>query len=1079
MDSAQTRQLTFLFTDIEGSTKLWERDPEAMKTALAAHDEMMRRAIGAHGGHVFKTMGDAFYAVFASTRDALAAALDAQRDLLAHPWAGIGPIRARMALHIGPAEERDGDYFGPTLNRVARILAVGHGGQTLLSQAVHALVDESRPTDVAFRDLGAHRLRDLHRPEHIFQVIAPGLTVEFPPLRSLDALPNNLPRQLTSFVGREREIAEIKHLLANSTLLTIVGAGGAGKTRLALQVAADVLEEFADGVWQVELAPLVDPAQVAPAVASALSVRPEPGRALGETLADYLQPKHTLLILDNCEHLVDACATLASELLRVCPHLRILCTSREALGVAGEVAWRIPSLSLPDPRQLPAIDRLPEYEAVRLFIERAGAVAPAFTLTPEHAAAVASICHRLDGIPLAIELAAARVKVLTVEQIAARLDDRFRLLTGGSRTALPRQQTLRAAMDWSYDLLTAKERAVLRRLSVFSGGWTLEAAEAVCAGDGVDDGDVLDVQTALVDKSLVVVEESGTQARYRLLETVRQYGRDKLVEANEATAWRIRHRDWFLGLVDQAEPHLLGPGQTEWLERLETEHENLNAALEWSLGSDAGGPLTRMTLGLWWYWFLRSHFAEGNRRAQEALQYEAGRTPARARLLAAGTVLAYAEGDYPRAAQRGEEGVALGREVGDAFAATVTLVALSMLALVRGERERAEALALESRAQVPAAGNRWAEALVGLLQGELARARGDWAQSLASFDQSLHLFRDVGDMWGTALAQRGLGFIARAEGDYERAASLHEEGLALARRLGDKAGIAYALFSLAIGEMRRGLYASAEARMREGLARIRDTGDRSGLANMLYYLGLAISFQGRSDEAEQLMTDSRDIAESLGARLNVAYAVSGLARVAMNRGDSARAGRLALEAQKLFKEAGDRWGVGVTLYILGAAAVQERAYERARVLGEESLELFQELRDGWAAGSAMRLAARAALGLGAYDEARRFYVDSLRSAGDRGEMLGVARGLMGLGLVEAREGRAAVAAVLLGADEAVRADIGVPIPEAEREMYARIVESLRGELGPAEFAASWSHGKTMTWEQAMTHALDSRTVTHA
>ncbi|MDR7418324.1 MAG: adenylate/guanylate cyclase domain-containing protein [Armatimonadota bacterium] len=1071
MPTPETGSYTFLFTDIEGSTRLWERDPEAMKTALTVHDGILRRAIDAHHGRVFKTMGDAFYAVFTSARDAVEAALEAQRDLQAHPWAGIGSLHVRAALHTGPADERDGDYFGSTLNRVARILAVGYGGQTLVSQAVHALVADSLPPDVGLRDLGAHRLRDLHRPEHIFMVLAPGLPVDFPPLRSLDALPNNLPRQLTSFIGRDRELAELKQLLGQTRLLTIVGTGGAGKTRLALQAAAEMLEEMTDGVWLAELAPVLDPAVVPQAVGAALGVRPEANRPMIDTLIEYLEPKQTLLILDNCEHLVDACAALVDELLQGCPRLRILCTSREALGVTGETAWRIPSLSLPNLHALPPIERLSEYEAIRLFVERAAAVAPGFTLTAEQAAAVAAICARLDGIPLAIELAAARVKVLTPPQIAARLDDRFRLLTGGSRTALPRHQTLRAAMDWSYELLSSTERAMLRRFSVFANGWTLEAAEAICIGPDIERGDVLDLQAALIDKSLVVVEEAGADARYRLLETVRQYARDKLVEAGEAEAWRTRHRDWFLALAEEARQRLQGREQTMWLGRLAGEHENLHAALEWSLACRDAEALLRFVAAIWWYWYVRGHLEEGNRWAQIALEQTAERTPGRARALAGAAALAHAAGQYARAQAHGEEGRALAADLGDTLSQAIATVALSLVALARGDQTRAVALAEDARGRLPALENKWGRAIVGLLIGEIARLRGDWAETLARLHESHAQFRDVGDLWGMALAQRGLGFIARAEGDYERAAVLHEEGRSFARQIGDKVGEAYALLSLAIGEMRRGFYAEAEARMLEALPLMRDAGDKSGIANILYYMGLAISFQGRNDEAERLMTESREIAVSTGARAVAAYATSGLARVAMHRGDSARTTALALEAQKGFKDAGDRWGVAVTLYLLGVAALRDRAYERARALGEESLKQFLAMRDGWAAGSARRLAARGALGMGEYGRAEDLYAESLRRAAGRGERLGVARGLQGLAMVAARTDRLQRAATLLGADEALRATMGVPVPESEREEYGRLLDTVRAGLGTEVFDAAWAEGQRLGWERATEYAL--------
>jgi predicted ATPase/class 3 adenylate cyclase len=516
--------VTFLFTDIEGSTRLWEEHPAAMQAALARHDALLHQAFQVHSGVVFKTFGDQFCAAFATVPDALAAALTLQRALHAAPWEEVGALRVRTALHTGMAETRGGDYFGPALNRVARLLEAGHGGQILLSRATQELAGDRLPEDASPRDLGEHRLKDLVRPEQIFQLVVPDLPADFPPLKTLDRRANNLPYQLTSFIGREQEMAEVKQLLSVRRLVTLTGAGGCGKTRLALQVAAEILESASDGAWSVDLAPLADPALVPQAVATALGVREEPGRPLTLTLVEFLKPQDLLMILDNCEHLVAACAQLAEALLQACPTLRILATSREPLSVGGEAPYRVPSLALPEGRQSPVLGSLMQYESVRLFVDRAATVLPTFTVTEENAPAVAQVCRRLDGIPLALELAAARVKALPVQQLAARLEDRFRLLTGGSRTALPRQQTLRATMDWSYDLLSEPERALLRRLSVFHGGWTLEAAEAVCVAEGIEAEAILDLLTALVDRSLVLYEEQEEAGRYRLLETVRQYG---------------------------------------------------------------------------------------------------------------------------------------------------------------------------------------------------------------------------------------------------------------------------------------------------------------------------------------------------------------------------------------------------------------------------------------------------------------------------------------------------------------------------------------------------------------------------
>jgi len=479
--------VTFLFSDIEGSTQLWERQPKAMSAALARHDALMQQAIDAAGGHVFKTVGDAFHAVFEQPKAALDAALAAQTALHSEVWtlAEGRTIQVRMALHTGEAERRDGDYYGAALSRAARLLAAGYGGQTLLSETASALVAGSLPSGARLRSLGRHRFKDLAQAQEVSDLLAPNLPAIFPTLRSLEAFPNNLPAQLTSFIGRETEMAAARHLLADSRLLTLTGMGGSGKTRLALQVAAEALESYPDGVWLVELAALSDPELVAQEVAGVLGVREESEKKLLQTLRDTLRPQSALLILDNCEHVVDAAARLAEALLQACPKLSILATSREALGIGGETLLPLASLSMPALGTSAATpDALAGCEAVRFFVERATAALPAFRYSAGNAAAVASVCSRLDGIPLALELAAARVRVLTPEQIDGRLDDRFRLLSGGSRTALPRQQTLRALVDWSYDLLGEAEQTLLCRLSVFSGGWSLGAAEAVCAGGG-------------------------------------------------------------------------------------------------------------------------------------------------------------------------------------------------------------------------------------------------------------------------------------------------------------------------------------------------------------------------------------------------------------------------------------------------------------------------------------------------------------------------------------------------------------------------------------------------------------------
>ena len=797
MAALPTGTVTFLFTDIEGSTTLLQRlGDRRYAEVLAEHQRLLRDAFAKGNGQEIDTQGDAFLVAFARARDAVATAVAAQLSILKHRWPDGASLLVRMGLHSGEPI-RDADrYVGLDVHRAARICAAGHGGQILLSDSVSGLAARDLPPGVTLRDLGTHRLRDLREPEHLLQVGHPDLPADFPPLKSLDIRPNNLPVQLTSFVGREREKAEVKRLLSTTRFLTLTGSGGAGKTRLALQVAAEVLRDFPDGVWLVELAALSDPSLVPKAVASALDVPEQPGQGLTETLVGFLRGKSVLIILDNCEHLVAACADLTTALLRACPNLRILATSRETLGVTGETTWRVPSLSVPDPQRLPPLDRFTEYEAVRLFIDRAVASAPQFAVTSGNAPAVAQVCHRLDGIPLAIELAAARVKVMAVEQIAARLDDRFRLLTGGSRTALPRQQTLRAGMDWSYDLLGPRERAVLRRLSVFAGGWTLEAAESVCGGAGVEVTSILDVLTSLVDKSLVVAETQQGEARYRFLETIRQYAHDRLVEAGEEADVRAHHRNWYLALAEQAEPEVRGPAQVMWLGRLERDHDNLRAALQWSLESDPKDGL-RLAGALWWFWYVRGHFVEG-RRWLETLLNSTSDAPDYLRALALhsnGYLAFQGQSDYAAGRLLCGESLTMWRKVGDKHGIALALNSLGLLASEDGDQATAYALLEESLTVRRELGDRGAVGVSLMNLGLVARRRGDLAAARTLYEESLAMFRELQHAHRIAMVLHNLGLVAHLQGDQVLHRSLSAECLTIRRALDDKPGIAWSLDS--------------------------------------------------------------------------------------------------------------------------------------------------------------------------------------------------------------------------------------------------------------------------------------------
>ena len=576
MSELPSGTVTFLFTDVEGSTRLWERHPDAMRPALERHDALLRAAVEEHRGRVVKTTGDGLHAVFVTTRDALDAALAAQVALAEQAWGATGELRVRMGLHTGDADARDGDYYGPATNRAARVMAAAHGGQIVLSHATEEIVRDSLPEGIGLTDLGEHRLPDLARPERVFQVVAPRLRRDFPPLRSLDALPGNLPGQLTSFIGRAIERDAIADALLASRLVTVTGVGGVGKSRIAIQVAFDVLRRFPDGAWLCELANAGDADELAQVVAATLGVVPRPGSSLDDSVLDALRTRELILVLDNCEHLVEEVGRLTEGLLRECPGVRILATSREALGVAGEQVWPLSSLELP-PRTS-ALETVVASEAVQLFTERARAVQPGFVLDEGNAEAVTEICRRLDGIPLAVELAAARVTIMSPSDIASRLDQRFQLLTGGRRTAAGRHQTLRAAIEWSYEMLEPQESALFERLGVFPGSFDADAVAGVATGRGMEAWDVLDAGAGLVAKSMIVADEATGTTRYHMLETLRAFARERLEAVGELHEWFRRHADHYTRFAEQADVGLGGPDEVAWRKRVHLELENLRAA---------------------------------------------------------------------------------------------------------------------------------------------------------------------------------------------------------------------------------------------------------------------------------------------------------------------------------------------------------------------------------------------------------------------------------------------------------------------------------------------------------------------
>jgi predicted ATPase/class 3 adenylate cyclase/DNA-binding NarL/FixJ family response regulator len=791
--------LTFLISDIEESTQAWDRSPDAMRRALQLHDAILERAISANKGNLVELgrEGDSVLCVFARPSEAVACALTAQLEFQSTAWPEGTDIRIRIAIHTGEAELRDGHYVGPALYRCARLVATCHGAQTILSGPTHDLVVDSLPDSVALLDLGVHRLKDLSRPERVFQLMHPGLPSDFPPLRSLDLRLTNLPIELTSFLGREAEISELKQLLGKDRLVTISGAGGLGKTRLALHLAADLIDAYPDGVWLVELGALSDPFLVAQAVAKSVGIREMPGSPLLETLTANLRTRDCLLVLDNCEHLIAECAKLAAHFLGQCPGLTILATSRERLAVPGEELWRLAPLALPpDPDETLPPTALTDWEAVRLFIERARLDPRVLDADGAQAAAVVQICRRLDGIPLAIELAAARVSMMNVDELLRRLDDRFQLLTGGGHAAVPRHQALRATVDWSFQLLEPDERALLRRLSIFAGGFAVADVEAVCEGGDVESGEIVDLLGRLVDKSLVMPPPAETGSPMRLLETLRQYSRERLDEAGEAGIYSKRHADYYLGLAEHTKNLRDSHEHSTWLDRLEKEHDNLRAALEWSLTASAEVNL-RLAAALVSFWDARGYLTEGRDWLEKALAAYADDSAPSAEAFGAAGWLAQRLGDLDRAASHLEKSIKIARVTQQSGVLARSLRTLALVRLLQGDSQTAGPLVREAIEvaeslddQTGKAGGLLVIALVTYLAGDRESARSYAEESLA-------LHRSLGDEKVAAFLLACLANLALDHKDEATARANLGEGLEISRELREKVDVAFVLDSCA------------------------------------------------------------------------------------------------------------------------------------------------------------------------------------------------------------------------------------------------------------------------------------------
>ncbi len=997
--------VTFLLTDVDLSTA----------PALLADHRGLRLPGGANGG------GTA--AVFASAADAVAAALDLQRALDTDNGDDIGDggsaPRGRIGIHTGEVRPTDGrGYAGPALHRGARLRDVAHAGQTLLTAVTASIVNDALPGGGWLRDLGTHRLRDLSAPERIFELRHAALADDFPPLRSLDVLANNLPRQLTSFVGRGNELAAVERLLGTERMVTLTGSGGCGKTRLAVQAAARLADRWPDGVWWVDLGPVTDPALVAELAAVATRVMVEPVGGALRALTLHLRDRRLLVCLDNCEHLLDASAELADALLRMCPEVSVLATTREPLGVAGETVWRVPSMV--------------EDEAVSLFADRGGHVRPGFAVDDDNESAVRTVCQRLDGIPLAVELAAAWLRTLSPARIAAGLDDRFRLLAGGARGVIARQQTLAASVEWSHDLLDEPDRAVLRQLAVFTGGFTVGAAQAVCVGPGADD-DVLVTLGRLVDKSLVLVDQSDAQARYRLLDTIRQYAHDRLRDAGEAAATRDRHLDHFLALAEVAEPELEGTDQDAWLTTLETEHDNFRSALDWGLSALDTERGRRLAAALARLWLLHGHAHEGIQQLKRAIALApADRSTLQARLLVGAALLGATGGEFQLTVDAAERGLDLAVANGD-DRNRGRCIALHAYINVYLDFARARELCREARRHTEAAGDAWGTDLTMVLEG-LALTNCDRHRDAAPIlEEAVRRCRDRRDRILAAFALTGQLEAAQRTGDVRRSEQLAAEAVQLAEPLGDYFAVGTTLSNLAWVKGLAGDVQGALGLMDRVVRSVEDATHTVHVPTMAVSLGQLHLWNGDLEDARTWLEQATRYAEPFVGNMIVARALPGLAAVVrrLDDGDAARAhleralelGR-ALDLPRIVADALDELAVLV--------AVDDP--DRAESLNHEAL------------------AVRVEHGL------RTFYVDSLDA----------------LARHAVRAGSYAEATRLYAASDAARELIGRPRPPVDRADHEGAVAALAASLGVDGFDAALSEGAALSLDDAVAYVSRAR-----
>jgi len=870
-----TAPLTFFFTDLENSTTLWEQFPDDMRGVAARHDALMRETIELHRGRVVKTTGDGFHAAFELPSDGVAAALAGQRAIRAEAWPDVtGPLKVRMGLHTGESQERDGDFYGPEVNLAVRVMGLGYGGQILLSEITAGLVKKSLPENCSLSGLGEHRLKGISYPVQIYQLCHPDLAAEFPELKSMAAFKHNLRRQLSTFIGREKELVDVKRLLQHTRLLTLLGPGGTGKTRLMLQVAEEVIEDYSDGVWLVELAPLTDPGMIPERVAAALNVQEQPGRRIIDTLANTLRHKEMLLLLDNVEHIVRESAEFSEHVLEHCPKLNILVTGREALFIDGETTVQIPPLSLPEEKQ--SLEDTARSEGVQLFLERARAVRPEFAITEQNSASIVEIVRRLDGIPLALELAASRLRMLTVEQITDLLNDRFRLLTGGRRTALPRQQTLQALIDWSWQLLDQKERTLLRRLSVFSGGWNLEAAQRITGFEPLDELDVFDQLEQIINKSLItVVFPPSSEARYGMLESIRQFSQDKLLEAGEGETLRDRHADYFVRFAQESEYHLIRESMVPRVHRILLEMDNLRTVMTWTL-EDRPELALRISSALLYHWAHWIHPTEARywletsiENTRSLLETKPGKDliPDFIKAQIGLGIIYSLFGENLASAAAFDEGIALARNNGELEHLTLGIAWKANVLLVNRydispelEQEVDRALEISERN-----GFEISEGWLNLVKFYLYVNQREFTTAQPYFQKVIQIARHFNNPRVNANVLQIQARMAALQGDTQAAEAFYLKAIEDFRRINDLRNVLHSNSDLAHLYRRTGNYQEALPLYQESIKRWQEEGSQPAIAHQLECFAYLAITSGNHDHAAALLGRARATREELNA----------------------------------------------------------------------------------------------------------------------------------------------------------------------------------------------------------------------